>query len=69
MVLGRSKGVICRTSWLSLRRSSGVWSVPWGRQGGFRGTQSSFYPKLLGLKIDLVLVRGRIKGVRVGAVS
>ena len=45
------------------------WSVPWGWQGGFRGTQSSFYPKLLGLKIDLVLVRGRIKGVRVGAVS
>ena len=69
MVLGRSKGVICGTSWLSLRRYRGVWSVPWGWQGGcFCGTQSSFYPKLLGPKIDLVLVGGgeKLRGLGLG---
>ena len=66
MVLGRSKGVICGTSWLSLRRSSGVWSVPWGWQGGFRGTQSSFYPRLLGPKMNPVFFGGELRGLGLG---
>ena len=53
------RGLICGTSWLSFRRYSGVWLIPWGWQGRAHGMQSSFYSELLGLKIDLVLLGGR----------